>query len=147
MALAPRRLAFLALAGLALAAGCSSNNKGKIEGKWKVVALPEKAEAKAKEDFEQMAKLGTFAYFEFKADGDVAFGSGKAGETQELGSVGKYKLGSGDTVDISAVPKEMQKGGGGLFGQKDQARINVKITGDDMDLTQEQGTMKLKRIK
>src|SRR5579883_262017 len=73
MLIASRKYAFILLAGLAfLAVGCSSNNKGKIEGKWKITALPEKGSGK--NDMAEMTKVGIYVYMEFKPDGGLVFG-------------------------------------------------------------------------
>ncbi|QJW99651.1 hypothetical protein [Frigoriglobus tundricola] len=146
------------LACVGLTAGCESNNKGKIEGKWKMVSLPEKV-TKDKGGIDDLAKLGMYVYWEFKPDGVLTFGVGAdRPETLELVKKGapnqkfvwdaKYKLLSGDLVELYDIPKDMQQsGGGGMFGSKDRGRAKVKITGDDMTMTDDTGTMKLVRTK
>lgn len=155
MALAPRKLAFLALAGLALAvAGCGSNNKGKIEGKWKIVSAPGLGE----QEMKMMEAFKMYAYMEFKPDGTMSIGAASTDpEMQKMieGSKDnktvtcKYKLLSGDGVEFFDLPKELQEKGGGMFGKnKDKARTSVKINGDDMTMTDDDGKAgKLTRVK
>ncbi|MBP3953876.1 hypothetical protein J8F10_00990 [Gemmata sp. G18] len=157
MVLASRKLALVLLAGFVLlATGCGSNNKGKIEGKWKITGFPEKTTASTKADMTKMSEAGMYIYLEFKADGGLAFGLGTdkpellqllkaSAPNQKITWDAKYKLSSGDGVEISDMPKDMQAGGG-LFGQKDRARVKVKITGDQMALTDEQGVTTLTKI-
>src|SRR5262245_34515091 len=97
MKLSLRPFAALALvACVGLVAGCSSNNKGKIEGKWKLVSYP------GMEDFEKISKeTGLIMYFEFEPNGTFALGfdcenkfildaiKAKTGGTR---FTGKYKL-------------------------------------------------------
>lgn len=77
MKFASRGFAFVVLAALALAAtGCGSNNKGKIEGKWKFVSFPEKTTAKGKDGMAEMGKLGLFLYMDFAPGGAATLGVG-----------------------------------------------------------------------
>jgi hypothetical protein len=109
------RAAALALVCFALA-GCSSNNKGKIEGtKWvsiaqtvKGLALPEGALA-----------------LEFKSDGKVVY---KAGPQTYTGS---YKLGSGDTVTLNLDQE--------LSGRKKHQQ-RVQINGNELKMIDGDGT-------
>ncbi len=154
-----RCLALIALFGCSiLAAGCGSNNKGKIEAKWKITALPEKIEGKNKNELADMAKMGVYVYMEFKPDGNLTFGVGadkpemldliKAmAPNQKITWDAKYKLLSGDGVEIYDLPKDLQATGGGLFGNKDRARVSVKITGDEMKMTDDDGTATLTKVK
>ncbi|MBN9119993.1 MAG: hypothetical protein J0I06_12660 [Planctomycetes bacterium] len=156
---ASRKVAFVLLAALAITAtGCGSNNKGKIEGKWKVVSFPEKTSEKNKNDVAEMGKLGIYVYMEFKPEGAFVFGVGA--EKQEMLDMmkalapnqkttwdAKYKLLSGDGVEIYDLPKDMQKEGSGLFGNKDRARVKVVINGDEMKMTDDDGTATLTKIK
>jgi hypothetical protein len=161
MRLTFRRTAVLALAGLTLAvAGCGSNNTGKIEGKWKVTDLGSGATAKSKEEYAQMSKMGLHLVMEFKPDGMLTLGVG-ADKPETLDFVkmlaggkptswdAKYKLLSGDGVELFDLPKEMQeKGAEGVFGKKDRSRVNVKIDGDQMTITGDDGkAMNLTRVK
>ena len=161
MLLAFRRTVLLVLAGLALtAAGCGSNNKGKIEGTWKVTELPASSAGKSKDEYAQMSKMGMYMQMEFKPDGTLTIGLG-ADKPETLDMVklfaqgkptswdGKYKLLSGDGVELYDLPKEMQeKGGEGLFKGKDRAKVAVKIDGDSMTMTGDDGeTVKLTRVK
>jgi len=147
-----------AVALLCTACG-SSNNKGKIVGKWKINELPHK-DNEAKEDFEGLSKLGIYVYFDFRADNTLEMGVGadkpetlefvKAmSKGQALQWTAKYKLLSGDGVEFYDLPKEMQEKGGGIFGKnKDRARTNVKIDGDRMTMTDDDGkTGQLSRVK
>jgi hypothetical protein len=159
MRFASRKIALAVLFGFALAAaGCGSNNKGKIEGKWKIVSMPEKAQG-GKNEFAEMAKLGIYVYMEFRPDGTATFGVGAdKPEMMDLMAKGaggkklswdlKYKLLSGDGVEFYDLPKDLQtEGGGGLFGKKDRARANVKISGDQMKMTDDEGTATLQKMQ
>jgi hypothetical protein len=158
MRLSARPLVMIAVCGLAmLCTACgASNNKGKIEGKWKMVSGP---------GFDEQAKmfemLKAYFYFDFKPEGTLALGlemsdpemkkmfEGKVG-AEKTSFTCKYKLLKGDAIEIYDLPKEMQKeGGGGLFGRnKDKARTNVKINGDNMTMTDEDGkSFQLSRVK
>jgi hypothetical protein len=154
-----RKLAFVLFAGLALVvAGCGSNNKGKIEGRWKVTTFPEKTDAKTKNEMDQLGKMGLYLFLEFKSDGTMSVGLGadkkevldviKAMAPQQKTTWDmKYKLLSGDGVEVYDMPADLQSGGGGLFGKKDRARVSIKINGDDMTLVDDEGTTKLTKVK
>jgi hypothetical protein len=97
------------------------------------------------EDIKQMQSMGMFLYFEFAADGNFFLGidSDKPGMTdilklsgKELRYPGKYKLGSGDTVNFSDFKGPDGKG----FSGKDKARSNVTIAGDKMTIKDPDGT-------
>ncbi len=153
----PRRLALTAFLALAFAAvGCSSNNKGKIEGRWKIVSLPAKTQ-NGKDELAQMAKMGMYVYMEFRKDGTMTFGVGadkkelldmvKAmAPNKQLTWDGKYKLSSGDNVELYDLPKDFQ-GGGGLFGKADRAKVKVAIKGDEMKMTDKDGTATLTKVQ
>lgn len=82
MVRAPRNVALALVAAFALlAAGCESNNKGKIVGKWS-------------------APNG--AVFEFTADGQ--FIASNAGPTIR----GRYSLGAGDTVNLTDLSPPLE---------------------------------------
>jgi hypothetical protein len=142
---APRVIAFLAFASLALvAAGCSSNNKGKIEGKWKFVSIPGMDEGMLK----TLEAQKIFLYMEFTPSGEARMGAAAndpelqkkidtAGEKTSLSF--KYKLLSGDGVEFYDLPAELREKGGGLFGNKDRARTKVKIDGDTLTMTDDDG--------
>ena len=141
-----------ALAALALAAallvGCESNNKGKIEGKWKVVS----GTGSSSGEYEKNAKEGVFLYFEFRPDGTFALGQWiEMGEEKKgIGKevlTAKYKLKSGDTVELTNLPKELQGKGGSPFGNRDRARMKITISGNDMTASDDSGTMKLTKIQ
>jgi hypothetical protein len=129
------------------ALGCGSNNKGKIEGKWKIVSATGQ-----EQEMKQLAEMNGYMYMEFKADGVLAIGfemtdpaMKKMIEAAAPGKTSfalKYRLLSGDDVEFYDMPKEMQdqKGGGGLFGGgKDKAKTKIKIDGDNMTMTDSDG--------
>jgi hypothetical protein len=146
-----RRFAFLVLAGFALvAAGCGSNNKGKIEGKWKLVSAPGMEE----KDVKMLDAFGAYVYFEFTPDGKVNVGAdfkdpqmkeAMAKSDQKMGASGTYKLLSGDDVEFSGLNDK--KTSGGLFGGGDKSKVKVKIEGDNMTITGSDGTGKFVRVK
>jgi hypothetical protein len=147
MHLTARSLLLFIVGGAALfCTACGSNNQGKIVGKWKMLSMPGMDAAQTKE----MDKLNVYAFFEFKDDGSMTVGAEssdkdmqalllKQGVAKTLSC--KYKLRSGDVVEFYDLPKEMQeKNGGGLFGSnKDRAKTRVKISGDNMTWTDDDG--------
>ena len=144
----------LLVACLGLVAGCGSNNKGKIEGKWKVNSMPGMEEKELK----MMETMKAYGFMEFTPDGAMRIGVESADPQVQMLLAGagdktvlscKYKLGSGDSVEFYDLPKEMQEKGGGLFGKnKDRAKTSVKISGDNMTLTDPDGkTGTLTRVK
>lgn len=142
-----RKCAFALLAGFALiATGCggASNNAGKIVGKWQITGGP----GMKGDEMKMMEMMKITPYFEFKADGTAGFGISAADAMfkkmieEKAGGVTnvtfKYKLLSGDGVELYDLPKELTEkkgGGGGMFGKKDRARANVKIDGDSMSIS------------
>jgi len=151
-----RRLFTVALAAVALfAAGCSSNNKGKIEGKWKVTAPPDK-DAKAAEGFKELGERGIYMYMEFKPDGTfyLGFGADNPGALAmlKMGMPGgklefpaKYRLKSGNKVEIYDLSADAKQ----LMSEKgDVMRSDVIIEGDNMTVKDPDGTItKLTRMK
>ncbi len=148
MLLAPRSFAFLVLASATLfATGCSSNNKGKIEGKWKLVSAP------GLDPSIKVLEMGkAYIYFEFKPDGTVESGPAiegdekneellKAGESTK--KTGNYKLKAGNKVEFTG-PEDK---GGGFFGKSGKEYFEVAIDGDTMTITGSDGNMKLVRVK
>jgi len=153
MSIAPRKFAFLVLAGLALtAAGCNSN-KSKIVGKWKMVSIANKDGKEQKMDL-----LGVTPLMEFTSDGNIKVGADMSGmsaelkemmekagkdaaKANEMQQVGKYKV-SGDMIEFVDVEK---KGGDSPFGKSN--KLNLKIDGDTMTWTGEDGTIKFSRMK
>jgi|GEM_PF-6187028 len=128
----------------------SSNNEGKIVGKWKIISGPGM-------DAKQMESLGMSMIMEFKDDGTVAmfpqFSDPKMQKMVEASGEKtsfswKYKLGSGDAVEFYDFPKELKgkKGGDGPFGSKERAKGNIKIDGDNMTINDEE-TMKTTPLK
>jgi len=102
-----RRPLVLIVGALALClASCSSNNKGKIEGKWKSTTEIEKIPA------------GN-AFAEFKADGTLTITAGT-----DVILTAKYKLGTGDFVSLSDVA---------AGGKPDKSgKVKITISGDSM---------------
>jgi hypothetical protein len=150
-----RLLAFVAVLGLALfASGCGvpSNNKGKIEGKWKVVSFPDKLSAEDKAGFDQMAQEGVYFFMEFTSEGVVTVGfdgpqklldSMKAfTHDKQITWEAKYKLRAGDEVEFYDLPKEMQANGG-LLGSK----ATIQIQGTEMKMTDADGTATLQKMQ
>lgn len=144
MPLSLRRIAPLVLLACAgLVAGCSSNNKGKIEGRWKFVSVPGVDEKMV----QQLAAEKVYLFVDFSPNGTMTLGAASEDKDvqQRLNQSGekvtmscKYKLLSGDDVEFYDLPKEMQEKGG-LFGSKDRARTKVKVTGDTMTMTDPDG--------
>src|SRR5262245_61112458 len=105
----------------AAAAGCGSNNKGKIEGKWKLVSM-----AGDQNMMKEMEMVKGYMYFDFRPDGTLIVGAESSDPAfqQMIAAAGgktslsmKYRLSSGDWVEMYDLPKEMTPGkGGGLFG-------------------------------
>jgi hypothetical protein len=147
MGIAPRKLAFVLLAGLAfVAAGCSGGNK--IVGKWKLVALIEKDGKEQKADL-----FGITPVMEFTADGNIKVGVdpstlpaefkdkiGKDKDLNEMKQVGKYKV-SGDTIEFV----DMEKGGDSPFGKENKGKL--KFDGDNLTISGADGSVKLARMK
>ena len=123
-----RSIAFLVLASAALlAAGCGSNNKGKIVGKWKATAVS----GAGAEGMDLGAAAGDGGMFmEFTEDGRFKMYLSAMGQQMELGS-GKYSLGMGDTVTLSDLSPP-QDG-------KTTSRESITIKGDTMTLKGEAG--------
>jgi hypothetical protein len=138
---ASRKVAFILLAALAIVAtGCgSSNNKGKIVGKWKITGGGGIKEDQAK----MMEALGVAAYIEFREDGTAAFGMQannpefqKALDSKEKTSASfKYKLLSGDVVEFYDLPKDSGEKSNNPFGSKDREKATIKIDGDNMTIS------------
>ena len=150
MRFSARPFALIALCGIALACtACGSRNKGKIEGKWKLVSAPGTDEKK----FAEADQLGMYMYFEFTPDGSVNLGLGstkadeKNGQAGLVMGAGKYKLLSGHKVEFSGMSGDGKKDGGGLFGKGDKSVNEVKIDGDNMTITGSDGTGKFVRVK
>lgn len=145
MRLPARPIALVAVFGLALlCTACSSNNKGKIEGKWKFVSAPGLDEGMLKKLEADKIHL----YIEFTPGGTVSIGAAspdpevqkRIDENQEKVTIScKYKLQSGDGVEFYDLPKEMREQGGGLFGNKDRARTSITVDGDTMTMTDDHG--------
>jgi hypothetical protein len=140
-----RLLAFAALTAAALGStGCSSNNKGKIEGRWKFVNVPGVDQNMVR----QLDTMGIYLFIEFDPNGTMTLGAASANKDiqEKLAQSGekvtfscKYKLHSGDDVEFYDLPKELQEKGGGLFGNKDRARTKIKVNGDTLTMTDPDG--------
>lgn len=133
MSLFLRRFApvlFVACAALFLT-GCSSNNKGKIVGKWKSTNLPDTA-GKDKETLKLAEEVALI--FEFTEGGKM---TGTAsitmfGQTQTKQVMSAdYSLGSGDWVFFSNIQSDKS----GLKKSRDKIVIN----GDTMTIDTEKG--------
>jgi hypothetical protein len=123
MPAAVRTLGVIAVCGLALGlTSCSSNNEGKIAGKWKnssaIGAVP--------------AGLVTV---EFASDNSFKM-SGPDGTVVQSG---KFKLGNGDYVNFTDL-NPPQDG-------KTKARVKISITNDTMTWTEDKGTYQFTRLK
>lgn len=153
-----RPLTLAAVFGISmLCTACGSNNKDKIVGKWKISDIPGQSEKDAAE-FAEMSKMGMYVYFDFRPDNTMVMGVEadkpeimefvKAmAKGQQLSWTAKYKLLSRDGVEFYDLPKEMREKGGGLFS-KDRGRTKIKIDGDKMTMTDDDGkTGHLVRIK
>jgi len=141
---ASRKVAFVLLAVLAVVAtGCgSSNNKGKIAGKWKITG----GGGIKEDELKMMDAFGINVFMEFRDDGTGNFGmqASNAEFQKALEQKGektsfsfKYKLGSGDVVEFYDLPKDAgdKKAGGSPFGGKDKEKANIKIDGDNMTIS------------
>jgi hypothetical protein len=140
MILARRKVAFLVLSGLALAAaGCGkSNNEGKIVGKWKATAVPGMSPEEQKK-LNDLPPEALSAVIEFTADGRMIMSLNMLGQSQQLGTA-KYTLGSGDWVNLTDLSPP-QNG-------KTQSRDRVVISGDTMTVDTEKGEkITLTRVK
>jgi hypothetical protein len=107
-----RLFAFALLASTALlAAGCGSNNKDKILGKWKLVDSPgyHTAEGRA------ATQMGLYVVVDFMPDGkmSVSVESDMPGTAERLSQAAgiktrfdaRYKLGFGDNIEITDIDK------------------------------------------
>jgi hypothetical protein len=130
---------------------CGSNNTGKIVGKWKIVSATGEGDA----GFKQFETLKLALVFEFKEDGTAGVSIESTDEKPKGGKIEstqfasfKYKLLSGDMVELYDLPKDLQqKGNGGLFGNKDKSREKIKISGDNMTFIEDKTTLNLVRMK
>jgi outer membrane protein assembly factor BamE (lipoprotein component of BamABCDE complex) len=107
---------FIALA----CSACSSNNEGKIQGKWKSTGTVEGAPP------------GTVTA-EFKTDGTFVMAA--------LGMpvlTANYKLGSGDYVNFSNVKSDKSE---------KNARVKITIAGDNMTWVEEKATYQFAKDK
>jgi hypothetical protein len=117
-------------------AGCSSNNTGKIVGKWKATAVNGAGAIDG-----QLGGLpdDSGMYFEFTADGKFHAYGMVAGQRMDVSSA-TYSLGSGDTVNLSNLSPP-QNG-------KTRSRETVTINGDTMTIKGEGGkSLTFTRVK
>jgi hypothetical protein len=148
------RLFVIVLAGLSVSfAGCSSNNKGKIVGKWKFVSSSDNNKESQK-NIDQMKEMGAYLYFEFKADNTLVVGldADKPEMIQFIKAMvpnnkvtwtGKYKLQSGNKVEIHDMEPDAKQ-----FIKGDKARSEIIIDGDNMTIKDPDGSSaQLVRIK
>jgi hypothetical protein len=118
------KLTFVCLVGVLFVTGCSSSNKGKIEGtKWTSQASTVKGQA---------IPAG-FLQLEFRSDGSMVYKIGPQNLT------GKYSLGSGSKVTLN-LDKE-------LAGRKSHVE-KVAISGEQLTMTDGDGTqMTFQKVK
>jgi len=117
-------MACVAVLCLSMAA-CSSNNQGKIEGKWQATDAP------------GGLPPGASLVLEFTKDGKMIMTMSQGMRHQELR--GTYKLKSGDTVEMNFDQE--------FAGRKSHSET-ITIKGDEMTMTDSDGkTGKFKRIK
>lgn len=116
--------ALLVVSAVALAAAaCGSNNKGKIEGKWKATSIP---------DLPANVPAGMVnMVMEFTPDGRMVTNMEMLGTKQEVMSA-NYSLGTGDWVNFTNM-KPAQKDG------KTKSRDKVVINGDTMTFQDDKG--------
>ena len=108
----------LVVCALALSlASCSSNNKGKIVGKWKATSATDGAGGAAAD----MLNL----VMEFTADGNAVMTMSAGGKAETL-LTAKYTLGTGDWVTLTAITPA--KDG------KAKSKDKIKISGDTMTI-------------
>jgi hypothetical protein len=150
-------MAVFVVAGTAfLATGCKSNNEGKIVGKWKIVSAQGLEQTN-----QQLDQVGGYLFIEFGSDGTLTMGADfkdkEMGETIKKAAAAsgektsfswKYKLLSGDGVEFYDLPPELKQQMSGMFGGKDRARTKIKIDGDNMTMTDDDGKSgQLTRVK
>lgn len=112
------RLVLLLFALLLAAAGCGSNNTGKIVGKWKTLAS----------EFESAPKLPGatgLVIYEFAADGrfEMSVAVTSLGPTKTI-RTGRYALGGGDEVTYSDLNPPSDG--------KTTGRDKITIVGDNL---------------
>ena len=151
MLFASRKFAFVLLAVFALAAAGCGGNASKIVGKWKVVS------GTGKDGKEQKLEIfGMSPIMEFTSDGNVKVGMDVSGmppefkpkdddkeaaaKMQEMKQVGKYKV-SGDTIEFL----DMGKAGNSPVGKNNKGKL--KIDGDNLTISGDDGSLKLSRMK
>lgn len=147
-----RSLALIAVCGFAmLCTACgASNNKGKIVGKWKMVAGPGISEM-----IGTLESADVYFFLDFKNDGTMAMGIESSdpkirknlAKLEKSSMVCKYRLLSGDGIEVYDVPEGYGVTGLPGGGGKDSSRSQVTINGDLMLLKDETSTHQLIRIK
>ncbi len=145
MRTASRTTALLAVLATALACpACArlSNNKGKIEGTWKLTSctsIPDSANAALK------SGQGSI-YFEFAPDGKATMRVEVPGLVSESVS-GSYALLVEDFVQFSDFPAQKQKSGGFLGPVRSKENVRVTVNGDEMSLMTSDDTLHFTRVK
>jgi hypothetical protein len=138
-------------AGLFAVCGCGSNNKGAIEGKWKVLSASRNPAVLGRMDARQL-----FFTYTFSDDGTLSIGTessatplrqpGPDGEPRSFSL--KYGLKSGSNVEIYDVPQTLRDAYDGLFGFADKEVWQVSISGTEMAITEPDGnTVKLLKFQ
>jgi uncharacterized protein (TIGR03066 family) len=120
---AVRTVSLLTICAVALCVtACSSNNKGKIVGKWKANVVEKPGEAMPK---------GAEVVFEFTEDGRFTISVELGGQSLLKAASGKYALGFGDTVTLTELSPPVDG--------KTQSRERISINGDTMTIDSEKG--------
>jgi hypothetical protein len=142
---AGRPLALVVLASAALlAAGCGSNNKDTILGKWKLVDSP----GYHTPDGRAATQMGLYVVVDFMPDGklNIAVESDSPNTAAQLSGSGiktrfnaRYKLLFGDNIEITDIEKEAQ-----AFLKP--GRWSVTIKGGHMSARTADGIEKYERI-
>ncbi len=180
--------ALIAVGGFALIfTSWGSNNRGKIEGKWKLTEPPDpdgsrpddtpviglmphalppnptwggssRKGSQVREQMRILEEVGLYFYIEFKPKDtlDLGMGSDKPEVLNAIRSIqalggpvnwtARYQLQWGDGVEFFYLPQAVQNQG--LFGKKERARTKIRIEGDNLLLTNDEGKCsKFTRLK
>ena len=181
--------ALIAVGGLALIfPAWGSNNRGKIEGRWKLTDPPDpdgslpddspvigflphllppnptrggspRKGSQVREQMRTLEEVGVYFYIEFKPKDTLNLGMGS--DRPEIHNVfrnlqafggrvaswtARYQLQWGDGVEFFYLPQGVQNQG--LFGKKERARTQIRIEGDNLLLTNDEGKIsKFTRLK
>ncbi len=137
-----RLFVYIVLVGLGFGlSSCSSSNEGKIVGIWEATdgEMVEKFKATLPKSTDP--KTIVSAVFVFKAEGDFTFGY-RVGENYASIMTGKYKLGSGDSVELVEV--KVTKANAEAGGQT-AITVNAVVGDTTMALTDKTGTTTYQR--